>query len=212
MRRTRRYSPRDVSRLLRSPLGRRQLFVVLLDVAWPVLAVLAGLHRRLILGRTRVVTVVGTYGKTTTTRAVRTALGLTLEGHLERNARSSVPLHVLGLRPSQRMAVLEVGINGPGQMRRHARTLRPDVVVVTSVGSEHARSFPGLEAIRDEKARMAEALGPSGLAVLNGDDPLVRAIGDRLTARVVTVGFAPANTVRAADLAVDWPRGSTFTV
>jgi UDP-N-acetylmuramyl pentapeptide synthase len=207
-----RYTARDVPRLLRNPLGRLQLAVALLDRAWPVLASVAGLHRRLVLRRTRIVAVVGSYGKTTTMRAIRTALGLTLDPRLQRNAQSSVALHVLRVRPRDPFAVLEVGIQRPGQMGRHARALRPDAVVFTSVGSEHLRSFAGLEAIRDEKALMAEALGSSGLAVLNGDDPLVRALGARLQARVITIGFDPANDVRAADLAVDWPRGSTFTL
>jgi UDP-N-acetylmuramoyl-tripeptide--D-alanyl-D-alanine ligase len=95
-------------------------------------------------------------------------------------------------------------------MARHARTLAPDVVVVTGIGSEHGRSFPTREDTRAEKVRMVRALGPRGVAVLNADDPHVRWMATQTAARIVTFGFDPPSDVRATEVTLDWPRGTRF--
>jgi UDP-N-acetylmuramyl pentapeptide synthase len=59
---------------------------------------------------------------------------------------------------------------------------------------------------------MVRMLPPSGLAVLNGDDPNVLWMRQQTTARVVTFGFAEANDIRASDVALHWPAGTVFTV
>jgi UDP-N-acetylmuramoyl-tripeptide--D-alanyl-D-alanine ligase len=137
--------------------------------AWPVLASLARLHRASGARRTRVVAVVGSFGKTTTSRAVAAALGRDPD-RLKDNYASFVAAALLSIRPRDRHTVIEVGIDRVGQMSRYARLVRPDVVVVTAIGSEHNRSFPDFGVTRNEKAAMVREFGPSGLAVLNGDD------------------------------------------
>ena len=106
--------------------------------------------------------------------------------------------------------VLEVGIDLPGQMAVYARMVRPDVVVVTSVGSEHNRSLGTLETTRFEKSAMVARLPPLGLAVLNGDDANVLWMRQRTGARAVTFGFGPTCDVRATDVRLEWPRGTRF--
>jgi UDP-N-acetylmuramoyl-tripeptide--D-alanyl-D-alanine ligase len=108
--------------------------------------------------------------------------------------------------------VIEIGVNGPGQMARPARLLGPDVVVVTSIGSEHNRSFGAVEATREEKLEMVRALRAGGVAILNGDDPNVRWMAGQTNARVITFGFGPENDVRGRELELDWPRGTRFTL
>jgi UDP-N-acetylmuramoyl-tripeptide--D-alanyl-D-alanine ligase len=97
-------------------------------------------------------------------------------------------------------------------MTRYARVLRPDVVVVTSIGSEHLTSLGRLEVTRHEKAEMVRALSPNGLAVLNGDDPNVRWMAGETRARVVTCGLGPNNDIRATNIVLEWPTGQRFTL
>jgi UDP-N-acetylmuramoyl-tripeptide--D-alanyl-D-alanine ligase len=91
--------------------------------------------------------------------------------------------------------------------------MQPDVVVVTSIASEHNRSFGTLENTSREKSEMLRGLRPGGVAVLNGDDPHVLAMrpaaGD---ARVVTFGFGEANDVQALEAKLDWPHGTRLRV
>jgi UDP-N-acetylmuramyl pentapeptide synthase len=179
---------------------------------WPLLSRLARIHRLTLARGTRVTVVVGTYGKTTTARAVTAALGRTPHRRIGLNEFGYVAEAVLRIRPRDRHAVIEVGIARRGQMAGYARLLQPDAVVVTSIGSEHNRSLGTLEVTRAEKAPMVQALRPSGLAVINGDDPNVRWMGTQTPARVTTFGFDEGNDVRASDYRLDWPRGSRFTL
>jgi UDP-N-acetylmuramoyl-tripeptide--D-alanyl-D-alanine ligase len=199
--------------LAQTPVGRSQIVTGIYIVrAWPLMLRLARLHRRTLSRRARIVTVVGSFGKTTTTRAVQQALGIHERRRLNANAWSHVAEGVLRIRPGQRHAVLEVGIARKGQMSGYASLVRPDVVVVTSIGSEHNRSFGTLEVTRHEKADMVRALPSSGLAVINGDDPHVRWMAGQTRARVITFGFGTDNEVRASDYSIDWPHGSRFVV
>ena len=206
------YRLRDIPALFATAGGRAQLRNGAMYRGWPVMARLARLWRQTRARRTRVVAVVGSFGKSTTVGAVSAVLGVRPHAAMLRNAWSAVALAVLRVRPAQRHAVIEVGIAAPGQMAQYARVVRPDIVVVTSIGSEHNRSLVTLEVTRAEKARMVGALAPSGVAVLNGDDPNVMWMAGQTRARVVTFGFGAQCDVRASDFRLEWPAGSRFRV
>jgi len=198
--------------LLYNPVKRRRLGLASLRRVWPAFRFLGGAYRRTLLRRTRVVAVIGSLGKTTTARAVAAALGLPQNPAVEANSTSFVGAALLRVRPGRRHSVIEVGISRPGEMARHAWTVRPDVVIGTSIASEHNRSLGDLEATRAEKFEMVRALASSGTAVLNGDDPHMRWMAARAPGRVLTFGFERGNDVRATDVSLDWPRGTSFTL
>jgi UDP-N-acetylmuramoyl-tripeptide--D-alanyl-D-alanine ligase len=108
--------------------------------------------------------------------------------------------------------VIETSIEAPGQMAFAARFIRPDIAVVTSIGSEHRRAFGSLEAIRNEKADIVRSLPLNGLAVLNGDDPNVLWMKGVTKARVLKFGFASSNDIYATDVSMQWPRGMEFVL
>lgn len=205
-----RYAWKDILALLRTPLGRSQFIFGVWYRSWPLLSRLAILHRRTLVRNTHVVAVVGSFGKSTTVRAVSAALGVQVHPDFELNAFSSVARAVLRIRHNDRHAVIEAGIDQPGQMADYARVIRPDITVVTSIGSEHNRSLITLEATRAEKSEMVRILPASGLAVLNGDDPNVLWMKGRTCARVITFGFNETNDIRASEITLDWPNGTRF--
>jgi len=180
--------------------------------AWPLVAWPAAAHRRIIARGTRVIVVTGSFGKTTSARAIVTALGGEPRHDISRNAKFFVARALLRIRPGQPHAVIEIGIIRRNEMAEYARIVRPDVAVVTSIGSEHNRSLGSLEVTRDEKAHLVRALPVTGTAVLNGDDPNVRWMKSQTRARVRTFGFGEANDVRAGSPVLDWPRGMRFSV
>lgn len=199
--------------LMRTPVGRRQLRWSLTSRLWPVNRRAARMYRRTICRKPRLAAVVGSFGKTTTARAVAVALGLSAEGIRGLNAGNSLAVRLLGIRPGDRWGVLEVGIGKAGQMRTYAEMIRPDITVVTSIGSEHHTSLRTLETTRHEKAEMLRVLpSAGGLAVLNGDDPNVRWMRGTTSARAVTFGFDDSNDVRATDLRLDGAMGMRFTL
>lgn len=144
----------------------------------------------------------GSLGKTTTKRALDAALNCPDRGFSFSNYGSSLSENVLRVRRSDTHAVIEAGIQGPGHMTSYRRTLQPDLVVVTSIASEHNRSFPTLFDTRAEKVKMVSGLPPEGVAILNGDDPHVRWMATQTRARVLTYGVNPDNDVRASNLSV----------
>jgi UDP-N-acetylmuramoyl-tripeptide--D-alanyl-D-alanine ligase len=201
----------DLLRLYRAMPGSAGIFLRReYDRYFRLLRRLAKAYRLTALRRTRIVVVVGSLGKTTSMRAIQAALGCPDRRFSHSNYGSSLAVNTLRVRPGDPHAVIEAGVDGPGPMGRYAEMLRPDVVVVTSIKSEHNRSFPSLLDTRAEKVKMVRALSERGLAVLNGDDPNVRWMAGQTTARVVTVGLGPDNDVRAAGLR-DLPNGMAFT-
>ena len=207
-----RYKLREIPEMLRTPVGRVLLYEGLNYRLWPLTSRLAWLYRSTVVRRTRVIAVVGSFGKSTTLRAVCAAVGVPTDWRRFNNAWSAVARALLEIRPGMRHAVVEVGIAAPGQMEGYARTVRPDVAVVTSIGSEHQRSFGSLESTRAEKAWMVRALSESGTAILNGDDPHVMWMRGETPARVVTFGFGERCDMRALEFRPDGLRGTRLRV
>ncbi len=108
--------------------------------------------------------------------------------------------------------VVEAGLGGAGGMKPMAEALQPHVAVVTMVAMEHKSDYRNVETIALEKGYLVEALPSNGLAMLNGDDPLVAEMAKRTRARVVTFGQEPRNTYRATDARAAFPDRLSFTV
>jgi UDP-N-acetylmuramyl pentapeptide synthase len=205
-----RFRLRDLPAMLRTPAGRMHVRQGIAYRSWPLLSRLARLYRHTLVRKTRVIAVVGSFGKSTTTRAIAAALGVPERGSMLSNSWSWIAFALMRIRPGQRHAVIEVGISKPGLMKGYARTVGPDVAVVTSIGSEHHLSLGTLEVTRAEKSWMLQVLPASGAAVLNGDDPNVMWMKEKTRARVVTFGFGAECDVRADEVRLDWPRGTYF--
>jgi len=206
------YTWRDIPSLLRTPAGRRHLWIAILRRLWPLLQRLAMIYRRVALRHTCLVVVIGSFGKTTTARAISVALGGVDQDVNSYNFKGGVAMAVLKTPPWCRFAVIEAGIDGVGQMIQYAKVIRPDVAVVTCIGSEHNRSLGSLQSTRNEKVKILAGLPPGGVAVLNGDDPNVRWMATQTQNRIITFGVGEMNEVRASHLTLNWPKGTQFKV
>lgn len=191
----------DLLRLIRDVPGGHRIFLrEEYDRVGGRMLALAGWHRRHRIARTRIVAVIGSLGKTTTTRALRATLACPERGFSYSNYGASLAENLLRVRPGDAHGVLEVGVAGPGPMAGYARRIRPDVVVVTSIASDHHRSFPTLADTREEKVKMIRGLDADRVVLLNGDDPNVLWMASQTRARVITFGTGAGNDVRAAGL------------
>lgn len=177
-----------------------------------ILIKFARAYRRIILRRPRVGAVVGSLGKTTTTRFVRAALGGPVRQPLYSNYGSSLACNMLAVRPWDKHAVLEAGIAAPGMMDANRYILKPDFVVVTSIAWEHFRSFKSQEDIRAEKVKIVAGLPAEGWAILNGDDPNVRWMATQTQAQVIYYGFGEDCDVRLVEHQFNWPQGMSGRV
>lgn len=129
--------------------------------------------------RGRVVGVTGSAGKTTTRHAIAKLLGAlgpavhASTGNL--NNAIGVPMTLFGLSPHHELAVIEMGMNQPAEIRRSAEIARPDAAVVTLVADAHTEGVGSIWGVLREKSDVFAFLGAEAVAVANADDELSRA-------------------------------------
>ncbi|HZB48071.1 MAG TPA: UDP-N-acetylmuramoyl-tripeptide--D-alanyl-D-alanine ligase, partial [Mycobacteriales bacterium] len=153
-----------------------------------------------------VVGVTGSSGKTSTKDLLAqllAGLGPTVAPPGSFNNELGHPYTVLRATADTRYLVLEKSARGVGHVAWLTRVARPRIGVVLNVGSAHLGEFGSREAIALAKGELVEALPADGVAVLNADDPLVRAMAARTAARVVLVGEAADADVRATGVELD---------
>jgi len=159
--------------------------------------------------------ITGTNGKTTTKDMVAAALSgayptVKTEGNF--NNHIGVPLTMFLLAAEHRMAVVEMGMSGPGEIRQIARISRPQHGLITNIGPAHLLQMGSLEAIARAKFELLEMLPEDGMAFLNGDDARVRAQTIIPGSRVITFGMEPAADYRATAIVNAGESGTEFEV
>ncbi len=158
-------------------------------------------------GGLRVVAITGSQGKTSAKDMLARVLadaGPTVATYGSFNNELGLPLTVLRATDETRFLVLEMGARGVGHLAALCEIAAPDVSLVLNVGKAHLGEFGSQAAIARAKGEIVEALDPvTGTAVLNSDDPLVRAMAERTTAPVVTFGTSGEATVRLDGVRLD---------
>jgi UDP-N-acetylmuramoyl-tripeptide--D-alanyl-D-alanine ligase len=152
----------------------------------------------------KVVGVTGSAGKTSTKDVIAALLehsvpvGKTVGNF---NNHIGLPLSILRLPDEAEIAVLEMGMNHAGEIRDLSTIARPDIGVVTNVGTAHVESFKGIEEIALAKKELIDSLPESsGIAVLNHDDEYVRHFNDARNGEAITFGLSEGADVRAEDV------------
>jgi UDP-N-acetylmuramoyl-tripeptide--D-alanyl-D-alanine ligase len=162
-----------------------------------------------------VIGITGSSGKTSTKDLLASVLSThapTVAPVGSLNSEVGVPLTVFRVTPQTRYLVVEMGARGVGHIEYLTTIAPPRVGIELNVGSAHVGEFGSREAIGVAKAELVAALPEDGLAVLNADDPVVRAMATRTRARVQLVGTAPDATVRATDITLDAAGRPSFTL
>lgn len=148
-----------------------------------------------------VVGVTGSAGKTTTKDVIAEMLSTEMRtaktlGNL--NNHVGVPLSLLRMAEDSRVAVIEMGMNHAGEIRALAAIAKPDIGVVTNVGYAHMEAFESIDEIAAAKRELIDALPESGTAVLNADDPRVKAMARGKN--VILYGLSADGDLRAEDV------------
>ncbi len=155
-----------------------------------------------------VVAVTGSNGKTTTKDMAAAVLSTKFRTARTRgnyNNHIGVPLTLFDIEEKHEVAVVEMGMNHPGEIARLAAAARPSVGVITNVAEAHMETMQDIDTIAQAKAELLDALPPDGTSVLNWDDPRVKALWVRGPGNVVTFGLSSDAEVRALriDASVD---------
>lgn len=167
---------------------------------------------------TQVVALTGSSGKTSTKDLIAqllTRLGPTVWPEGSQNNEIGLPLTALRADESTRHLVLEMGARGIGHIRYLTELTPPRIGVVLNVGTAHLGEFGGREQIAQAKGELVEnlpAADEGGVAVLNADDPYVRAMAARTEARLLFFGESAEADVRAENVRLSERGTPAFTL
>jgi UDP-N-acetylmuramoyl-tripeptide--D-alanyl-D-alanine ligase len=163
----------------------------------------------------RVAAVTGSAGKTTTKEIAAEFLSSRYrvfrnKGNL--NNHIGLPLSLLELRARPDVAVVELGMNHPGEIRTLIGIAEPEVRVWTNVGDAHIGHFGSSEAIADAKAEITEQARRDDVLIANADDARVMNRAGQFPGRVVTFAINTDADVRATGVKQKGVEGTEATV
>lgn len=149
-----------------------------------------------------VIAVTGSNGKTTVkemTAGVLSQRWNVLKTQGTFNNRVGVPKTILQLRKEHQAAVLELGINLPGEMAWLSRIVQPTVALITNVGRAHLEGLQSIENVAKEKAELFRALPKDGTAVINLDNEWIKEQAKDLSCKKITFGKTPTADVEIVE-------------
>lgn len=122
-----------------------------------------------------VIAVLGSNGKTTVKELIAAILrqkegNAVLSTQGNQNNALGVPLTLFRLGSQHRAALLELGVNGYGEIAHLGEIVKPDIAVITNAGLDHLAGFGGIDGTARANGEVFAAMNGNGIAVLNGDD------------------------------------------
>ena len=147
-----------------------------------------------------VAAITGSNGKTTTREMTSSILSrrfcvLSTRGNF--NNEIGLPLTLFRLKRCHKWAVLELGMNSPGEIGRLANICSPDIGVITNIGPAHLEGLGSIEAVMNAKGELLGEIEPVGTAVLNADDPYIMQLAKRTSKNIFFYGLSEKADVKA---------------
>ena len=149
--------------------------------------------------------VTGSVGKTTTREMIATALSAgksVYKTSKNYNSQIGVPITLSEMSNNVDIAVLELGMNVPGELGLISKMAILDVAVVTNIGVAHIEFFGTKENICKEKLTITTGLKKDGLLFLNGDDELLYQLKDSTPFSPILYGTSSHCTYRGENIAM----------
>ncbi len=176
------------------------------------LSLLAGAYKASLGVRT--VAITGSVGKTTTKEMTAAAISAGLRTHKTAgnfNNHIGMPLTLLSMSPEHEAAVVEMGMSAAGEISALSKIARPDMAVITNIGTSHIEYLGSQENICRAKFEILDGMEIGSVIILNGDDPYLVNRPETENFRPVYYGISnTAAPVRAANIREE-ARGVAFT-
>jgi UDP-N-acetylmuramoyl-tripeptide--D-alanyl-D-alanine ligase len=163
--------------------------------------------------RVRVAAITGSAGKTTTKEMSAAILGIgasTLKNEGNFNNLVGLPLTLLMLKKDHRKAVLEMGMNRPGEIARLTEIADPDIGLITNVGRAHLEGVGDIRGVARAKVELLEEISSDSHVLLNGDDDLLMEAAKPFEKTVSTYGLGSGNQFKAENIGSLGREGSSF--
>lgn len=172
-------------------------------------------YRRLQIPGLKVAAITGSCGKTTVKEMIAAILSLkgsVLKTKGNFNNLVGLPLSLLPVSFHHRFAVLEMGMNRPGEIGRLTKIAAPDVALITTIKEAHLMGLHSIEGVARAKAELFEQAGPAAKLVVNLDDPLVKKMAGFFPQQKITFGTGKEAMVRATHIVSRGAAGMTYTL
>jgi UDP-N-acetylmuramoyl-tripeptide--D-alanyl-D-alanine ligase len=162
-----------------------------------------------------VVAITGSNGKTTTKEMTALILGkkyrvLKTEGNW--NNLIGLPLMLLKLAPEHGVAVLEMGMSAPGEIRRLRAIAEPKISTICNIGHAHLEFLEDIEGVARAKGELWEGVEEEDWIAVNLDDPKVVERAAAARCRKVTFGILRKADLTAQDLSLREGKGIRFSL
>ena len=143
--------------------------------------------------RGKVIAITGSVGKTSTKEMARIALagqGRIHAAEASYNNHWGVPLTLARMPADTDFAIIEIGMNHPGEIAPLARMARPHVALITTVAAAHLEAFGAIDGIAREKGAIFQGLEPVGTAIIPEELPVTQILRDCADAAgAIVLGF-----------------------
>jgi UDP-N-acetylmuramoyl-tripeptide--D-alanyl-D-alanine ligase len=165
--------------------------------------------------QTPVVALTGSNGKTTTKEMISICLETTFpilktKGNL--NNLIGLPLTLLNLTEKEKVVILEMGMNVPGEIRRLTEIAEPDLGLITNIQEVHLQGMGNLERIKEEKGELFRKMKKNGTIFVNQDDPRVIELASGYEGKKVTYGVSHPADAMAKGVQLRGTEGTRFTL
>ena len=145
------------------------------------------------------VAITGSNGKSTTKEmaaAIVSVRGPVLKTEGNFNNLIGLPLTVFRWEKEHATAVLEMGMNAQGEIKKLAQISRPDIGLITNITAAHLEKLQSVEGVAEAKGELFEAMGENGVKIVNDEDPWVKKLGKKYGGRVITFGMQNTSDVQ----------------
>lgn len=162
----------------------------------------------------RKIAVTGSVGKTTTRDMIYAVLRrkfTTGTSKKNLNSETGMPMTLLSFDKSMQAAVIEMGMDAPGQISRLTEIARPDIAVITNIGYSHLEKLGSRENIFRAKMEIVEGFDKDKVLVINSDDDMLSKIDEeKAPYRIVRAGQAASSDFRVEDVKNHGSEGISF--
>ncbi len=162
---------------------------------------IANLHRKKM--KAKIVAITGSSGKTTTKDMIASILsesGKTLKTFENFNNEIGVPLTLLAIEKHHKYAVIEMGMQGKGEIALLSKTCSPDTAVITNIGQAHLERLGSRRNIAKAKAEIFMHVNRAGVCVINADDDYVNLLAASATGKTFSFGIYQQAEYMATDI------------
>jgi UDP-N-acetylmuramoyl-tripeptide--D-alanyl-D-alanine ligase len=164
---------------------------------------------------TPVVALTGSNGKTTTKEMISACLETTfpiLKTKGNWNNLIGVPLTLLNLTEKERVVVLEMGMNVPGEIGRLTEIAKPDVGLITNIQKVHLEGLGSLGRVKEEKGELFRRMKQDGAILVNRDDPSVIELASEFPGQKITFGIENLSDIMAQEIRLMGAEGTSFVL